>query len=176
MSSFFLLFINYNTTMKILYLIRHAKSSWEFDISDHERPLKKRGIKDASLIGDRLKSLIQPVDLVMSSSATRALRTAEIITEALDISYDAIEVNANLYDFDGRQVMEIIKNCPDRYDSLMIFGHNHALTLLANNLGNERIENVPTAGVVGISFEEDSWKKITSGKNLLTLFPKTLKE
>ncbi len=161
--------------MKTLYIIRHAKSSWEFDLEDHKRPLNKRGLKDAGLIGKQLKTLIKPIDKVVSSDAERAKTTADIILENLDIDKSIFSLDSKLYDFGGHQVIEVVKNCQDEIKTLMIFGHNHALTSIANLYGSMAIDNLPTAGVVGIEFDVNNWKSIRVGKTVLTLFPKELR-
>lgn len=161
--------------MKTLYIIRHAKSSWEFDLDDHKRPLNKRGLKDADLIGKQLKMLIKPVDMVLSSDAERAKTTARIILDNLTIDEDVFSLESKLYDFGGHKAIEVVKNCPDEIETLMIFGHNHAFTSIANLYGSQVIDNLPTAGVVGIEFDVDNWKDISVGKTVLTLFPKELR-
>ncbi len=161
--------------MKTLYIIRHAKSSWDYDVSDEMRPLNKRGFNDAELIGKELKTLIKPIDKILSSPAVRAHSTAKIVVEHLDVDKDIFSLEPNLYDFGGQDVIEVIKNCDDTINTLMVFGHNHALTSIANLYGSEKIDNLPTAGVVEIEFDTDHWKKITVGKTLLTIFPKSLR-
>lgn len=161
--------------MKTLYLVRHAKSSWEFDVADEKRPLNERGIKDANLIGEELSKEVRIVDRVLCSPAERARKTASIILNYLDVSEDIFDLERKLYDFSGESVINVIKSCDDEINTLMIFGHNHALTSLSNLFGNERIDNLPTAGVVGIEFEINRWKHVNVGKNILKLFPKLLK-
>ncbi|MBW1296082.1 SixA phosphatase family protein [Aquimarina litoralis] len=161
--------------MKTLYIIRHAKSSWEFDLEDHKRPLNKRGLNDADLIGKELKTRITTVDRVLSSDAVRAKTTAQIITDHLDIDDQIFSLEPKLYDFSGHQVVEVIKSCDNQVDTLLIFGHNHAFTSIVNLYGNQMIDNLPTAGVVGIQFDVDDWSDISVGKNILTLFPKDLR-
>ncbi len=161
--------------MKTLYIIRHAKSSWDYDVSDEMRPLNKRGFNDAELIGKELKTLIKPIDKILSSPAVRAHSTAKIVIEHLDVDKDIFSLEPNLYDFGGQDVIEVIKNCDDTINTLMVFGHNHALTSIANLYGSKKIDNLPTAGVVEIEFDTDHWKKITVGKTLLTIFPKSLR-
>ncbi len=161
--------------MKTLYLIRHAKSSWEFDVSDEQRPLNKRGLKDADLMGEKLKPLVKPIDLVISSPAKRARTTAEIVLSRLDVSDEIFNLEPDLYDFGGQSVIEVIKKCDNTVNTLMIFGHNHAFTSIANLYGNERIDNLPTAGAVGIEFDVEQWKNINVGKNLLMIWPKMFK-
>ncbi|SEK35715.1 phosphohistidine phosphatase [Aquimarina amphilecti] len=161
--------------MKTLYIIRHAKSSWEFDLDDHKRPLNKRGLRDANLIGKELKGLVKTINKVVSSDAERAKSTAKIILDNLEIDDSIFSLEPNLYDFNGHQVIEVIKNCDNKVNTLLIFGHNHAFTSIANLYGRDMIDNLPTAGVIGIEFDIDSWKDISVGKNILTLFPKDLR-
>ncbi|MFC5045700.1 SixA phosphatase family protein [Aquimarina hainanensis] len=161
--------------MKTLYLIRHAKSSWEFDLEDHKRPLNSRGLKDAKRIGEKLETTVKMVDRVLCSTATRAKQTAEIITPYLKIKDEQVHFVPELYDFNGAQVMKVIKECDNEVTSLIIFGHNHALTSLVNLLGSQMIDNLPTAGVVGIEFDVDQWGKIDVGNILLSVFPKHLR-
>ncbi|WP_344926603.1 SixA phosphatase family protein [Aquimarina addita] len=161
--------------MKTLYIIRHAKSSWEYDVEDRNRPLNERGVNDAGLIGKKLISLINPVDQVLCSDAKRTQMTADIVLSHLTIDRSVFSLEPKLYDFDGHQVIEVIKSCSNQVSSLMIFGHNHALTSIVNMFGSEIIYNLPTAGVVAIHFDVEEWQNISVGKNLFTLFPKELR-
>ncbi|MFL1013578.1 SixA phosphatase family protein [Flavisericum labens] len=161
--------------MKKLTLVRHAKSSWEYDVIDHERPLKKRGYNDADLVSNRLKRENFKINLVMSSDAVRAKTTAEIFIRNLDIDKNIIKFNHELYDFSGESLIEVIKNCDDSVDSLMIFGHNHAITAFVNTYGDKYIVNVPTTGLVVFKFDIEKWSDLKPGETVLTIFPKDLK-
>jgi len=160
--------------MKKLILIRHAKSSWEYNVKDHERPLNTRGLKDASAVSSELKGLFYP-DLVLISSATRTQETATIFTSNLKISKKIIQSNHDLYDFSGSDLLKVIKTCNNSIKELMIFGHNHAITAFVNSYGDLTIDNVPTCGVVVLEFEIDNWSHLKPGKTLKTLFPRDLK-
>ena len=160
--------------MKKLILIRHAKSSWEYNVKDHERPLNTRGLKDASVVSNVLKGLFYP-DLVLISSAKRTNETAEIFASNLKISKKIIQSNHDLYDFSGSDLLKVIKNCNNSIKELMIFGHNHAITAFVNSYGDLTIDNVPTCGVVVLEFEIDNWSHLKPGKTLKTLFPRDLK-
>jgi len=162
--------------MKTLYMVRHAKSSWKHDVIDHQRPLKGRGKKDGKLVSARIKSELEPPQKIITSDAVRALSTAIYFKEAFGLSDKVFETNHSLYDFSGQNVINIIKNLPNSLDRIMIVGHNHAFTSVANMLGNKFIDNVPTCGFVQLEFEEDRWDEITTGKTVMTLFPKELKE
>ena len=161
--------------MKNLYLVRHAKSSWEYDLTDHERPLNKRGFKDAKLVSNHLKKSLKLPDFVISSDAERAKTTATIFVDNLGISKDIFELDHSLYDFSGSKLKEVIQNCDDSINTLMVFGHNHAMTYFVNMFGNKHIRNVPTCGFTHIQLDIDSWKDLTKGTTIQTVFPKQLK-
>ncbi len=162
--------------MKKLIVVRHGKSSWKNpDLADHDRPLKKRGYNDAQLVIKAFRTYFQQPVKMLSSSAKRALTTAEMFKEGLEVSDDYFEVNADLYTFDVSELLEVIKSQSDEDDKLMVFGHNPAMTQLVNFLGDENIDNLPTTGLVVIDFEVDHWKNINNGKTLVTLFPKMFK-
>ena len=161
--------------MKTLYLARHAKSSWKHDVIDHERPLKKRGHNDAKLVAANVAANFKTPQLILSSDANRALTTANYFKDAFGVSDEKFRTNHSLYDFDGRQVMQIVNLLDNGLDRVMIVGHNHAFTSIANMLGNKYIENVPTSGFVAIEFDTDSWANISGGKTIEALFPKQLK-
>ncbi|MGB5419549.1 SixA phosphatase family protein [Algibacter sp.] len=160
--------------MKKLILVRHAKSSWEYDVTDHERPLKSRGYKDADIVSKALKGRLKP-DLVISSDAARTKETSDIFVSNLNINTDIVTYNHDLYDFSGANLLQVIKSCDNIINTLMIFGHNHALTAFVNTYGDTYIDNVPTSGVVIIEFDINQWHDLKPGKTLTTLFPRDLK-
>jgi len=161
--------------MKTLILVRHGKSSWENDLPDHERPLKKRAFKDADLVINAFKLQNNYQPSVFSSSAVRALTTAKLFKEALGINDDQFSVRKELYTFDENDLLNFVKNAADDIQNLMLFGHNPAMTNLANQLGDDYIDNLPTTGLVVLQFTTDSWKEVKNGKTLVKLFPKTFR-
>lgn len=161
--------------MKTLYLVRHAKASWKHDVIDHERPLKKRGLKDSELVSNEVKSRIEFPDKIISSDAVRALTTAKYFKEAMDIPDANFETNHTLYDFRGANTIRFIKSLDDALDRVMIVGHNHAFTSIVNMMGDKYIENLPTCGFAMIEFDVDHWGDIVTGKTVLTIFPRDLK-
>jgi len=163
-----------NDLMKKIIFVRHAKSSWKYDVLDIERPLKNRGIIDITNISNEFKMNNLGFDRVYSSYAKRALDTCGIFLETLGRSSNIIEISKNLYDFAGNQVVDFIKKLDNSQDTIMIFGHNHALTSIVNEYGSDYIDNVPTSGLVMIEFNIDNWKDFRQGKTLLVLFPKDL--
>ena len=138
--------------MKNLYLVRHAKSSWKLPVDDLKRPLKKRGILDAILISDHIKKLVSKPDFLLTSDAERAHSTAIYFKKAFKISANSFIINKSLYDFQGNNVLRVINELNDSYNIVMIVGHNHALTSIANMLGDIIINNIPTCGFINIEF------------------------
>ncbi len=170
------IFFEFNRlNMKKLILVRHAKSSWKHDLSDINRPLKERGFNDARLVAETFDTYNFQIDAVLSSDAVRAMTTAEIFKDVLKISEIDFSLKHALYDFSGESLVNVIKNCNNNIDSLMIFGHNYALTNFVNSYGSKYIDNVPTSGVVVINFDITDWGQLKKGKTILTLFPKELK-
>ena len=159
--------------MKTLYLIRHAKSSWAFDLADHDRPLGKRGRRDVVKMGNYLaQNNIKP-DVFISSTASRAFYTALFMCDQMKIDEGKIRLTKDLFHAGIYETITVIQRAPE-CNSLAIFGHNPGFTSTANALANTQIDNIPTCGVVGISFEVSKWSEIQegAGKQLFFYFPK----
>lgn len=161
--------------MKTIVLIRHAKSSWEQDVSDLNRPLSMRGVTDANLLSLEFKTYGFNPDAVFSSPANRASTTCSIFMENLHLSKELLKIEKQLYDFGGNQVRQFIKSLNDDLKKIMIFGHNHAFTSLANGFGDSYIDNLPTSGLVMINFNVDHWKEVIHGTTKMILKPKDFK-
>ncbi len=161
--------------MKKLILIRHAKSSWDLPVLDKERPLAHKGIKDAYLMSEMILNYLPNSFVFWSSTAKRASETAKIFAENLKCPPELIVFKDGLYTFDEKQLEEEIKNCNDRFDNLIVFGHNPAITDFVNEYGNVFIDNVKTCGFVSILFEQDKWKNIYKGQVQRVIFPKDFK-
>ena len=160
--------------MKTVVLIRHAKSDKKSKkVRDVERPLSKRGLKDAPLMGKVLKKSITP-ELIITSPAVRALRTAQSIAEAYNMNGESIQTNPELYLESKTTLLKVIKQTDNTYNTIFLIGHNPGLTDLINYLSLETIENLPTSGAFAITFETDSWDSIDtgSGKLLFYEYPK----
>ncbi|MBD3724529.1 MAG: histidine phosphatase family protein [Flavobacteriaceae bacterium] len=161
--------------MKNLILIRHAKSSWETPLRDIDRPLSKRGIDDAHLISSKIIDFLPKTFVVWSSVAKRAKETALILTQNLGIPNETIFLKEGLYTFDEFQLEDEIKKCENKYDNLILFGHNDAITNFVNKFGNIFIDNVPTAGFVSLEMQIQNWKELKEGKTVKTIFPSHFK-
>lgn len=162
--------------MKNLILIRHAKSSWDAPLIDKDRPLSKRGINDAHLVAGKVTEYLPKTFLVWCSTAQRAKNTAYIFAESLSIPIDNIIFKDDLYTFEIKKLEKIIKSCDNKYDNLILFGHNEAITNFVNIFGNITIDNVPTSGFVSMSFDTNDWNTIENGTTEQTVFPSELKK
>ncbi len=161
--------------MNTLYLIRHAKSSWDYpELRDVERPLNKRGRRDAPFMASLLKGKgVQP-DLLVSSPATRAYSTAVYFAEALDYPAEAIRVVPTIYHGGEEDVLQYVRQLDDRYHTVLLFGHNPVLTALANRFSQTYISNVPTCGIVRIDSPHTTWSNFskTDARMVEFLYPK----
>lgn len=162
--------------MKTLYIVRHAKSSWEnLELADFDRPLNERGKRDAPRMGARLKtSHTILIDRMISSPARRAKSTCKRIAEALSIGKDKIVMMEELYHADEETLLEVVNGLKEKDTSVMIFGHNPGLTDFVNALCDTTIENIPTCGVVACELSIDSWSEARWGcaTKLFFDFPK----
>ena len=157
--------------MKRLYLIRHAKSSWKDpDLADFERPLNRRGKKDAPYMGKRLKKYEVTPDLIISSPAKRALKSATIIANEIDFPTNKIITDMSIYQADVPNLTDLIQNIDDSNNQVMLVGHNPDLTSLANYLSNYTISNIPTSGIFCIDFDISSWKNVAARKGIFIFF------
>ncbi len=161
--------------MKEICLFRHAKSSWKYPkLDDFERPLNKRGRKNAPFMGQILHDIGLVPDLIISSPASRAATTARIVAMVLNYPREQIQYLASIYESGHGNLINILSNSDDRLERIMLVGHNPALTILANKIGDTPIANLPTSGAYCVAFNISSWSQIKkkSGKLQFFEFPK----
>lgn len=161
--------------MKKLIIVRHAKSSWKYSVKDHDRPLKGRGERDAEMISKYTKDMFGSPEFVLSSTANRAKSTASFFIKNWQISDELFRLEPFLYDVSGYDLVKVVKQCDDNINSLMIFGHNFAITDFVNTFGSVYYENVPTCGFVVLEFDTNSWKNIRDGRTIFKVFPKEIR-
>jgi phosphohistidine phosphatase len=150
--------------MKALFLIRHAKSSWDDTaLPDKDRPLNDRGKRDAPKMGKRLARRDVKPDLILSSPAMRALTTAEIIAKKLDYKRKDIVVDDRLYAGEADDLLNVIHKLGDKRERVILVGHNPELTELAHRLSSE-ITHMPTCAVAAFTFDAKSWSNIGKAK------------
>ncbi|MBT3667709.1 MAG: histidine phosphatase family protein [Opitutae bacterium] len=149
--------------MKTIFLVRHAKSSWNNKfLKDQERPLNKRGLKDAEIMGERLKQNFRCPEKIICSSAQRAKETTEIIKQ-IWFPKKSIEFTNMLYEQPASNILSVIQNSHSELNSIALFFHNPAITYLGNLLTSLSIPNVPTCGVLTLSCKVNDWKSIEIG-------------
>lgn len=161
--------------MRILTIIRHAKSSWEQEgLHDFERPLNERGRRDAPAMAARLKQSAQIPELLVSSPALRAITTARVFADGLGISTDAIQLQAKIYEASASTLLQVIRDLDDQYSHAAIFGHNPGLSDLARKLAHCDFDELPTCGMVQISLPANYWRDVSasSGELLYSSWPK----
>ena len=164
-----------STTMKTLYLVRHAKSSWNnSNLSDHARPLNDRGKRDAPQMGKRLRKRKPQPALIITSSAVRAETTATLLAEAIGYPTSDITIDERLYGAEPKDVIAIIGELDKAIDCAMLVGHNPTFTDLINALSGSQIDNVPTCGMAVLKFPTNTWSTIaqTPGELLDFDYPK----
>ncbi|RNL56618.1 SixA phosphatase family protein [Pedobacter jejuensis] len=154
---------------KQLLLVRHGKSDWgNIDLKDFDRPLNKRGKENAPEMAERLLTKGFKFDLMVSSPAKRAKSTAKFFAEAFKI--DEIHYEESIYEANSSTLLKVVNGLDDAADTVIMFGHNPGFTDLANDLSDADIYNIPTAGMVLISFPFDSWEMVSKGTGELVFF------
>lgn len=149
--------------MKTLLIVRHGKSSWEYEgISDIDRPLKLRGIKDSYRMAEWMANNGYVPDMIISSPAARALNTATIFARSLRLEGLSLVINDSMYTDDEFEILRLITKTNSNITTLAVFGHNPVLTNLANAFLDNPIDELPTAGVVALTFDTRRWKSISS--------------
>ena len=161
--------------MRILYLIRHAKSSWDNPgLRDFNRPLNDRGFREAPFMAQMLESQGVKPDLIVSSPAKRAITTALFFAEKFGVAEQDVQREQDIYEADPMDILQIISRLPDTATTVLMFGHNPTFTDVANRFSKEFIDNTPTCGIVRIESDVDQWNAVYEGNSRVTarFFPK----
>ena len=162
--------------MKTLLILRHAKSSWKnANLSDYERPLNKRGKRDALRMGALLAEKNLTPDLIITSSAERALTTAGLV--ALSSGYEQeITITRQLYHADPENYLEILQEKGEPHQCVMVVGHNPGIEALVEDLTGD-YQRMSTAALVQVELPLESWTDIieeVQGKLIAVWRPKEL--
>jgi phosphohistidine phosphatase len=156
------------SNMKSVLILRHAKSSWKHpDVNDHDRPLNKRGKRDAPYMGDLLQNEHLVPDLIISSTAKRAYSTAKAVAKAAGYEGDIV-LNQSLYAAPPTAYIDVLRNLSNEYTRVLMVGHNPGLEQLVNMLSREE-HVMPTCSLVHVQLRINSWTEInykTKGKLL----------
>jgi phosphohistidine phosphatase len=157
--------------MKTLYIIRHAKSSWSFDLPDIDRPLGVRGRRDVHKVGTYLSRTEPTPDMMITSNASRSLYTALIIADEWSYPEEEIKIAEELYHTDSRTILAFLATLGEA-NSVAIFSHNPAL----NEFSKTYIDNLPTCGVCAVYLDIEDWADIKGekGKVKFLISPKRM--
>ncbi|WP_045857104.1 SixA phosphatase family protein [Teredinibacter purpureus] len=163
---------------KTLYLVRHAKSSWsDTELSDLQRPLNKRGNRDAPDMARRLANHVQQTDdqfpspdLILCSPSIRTHTTACIFGRELHLTASSIQIDNRLYGRGIPPILALLRAQKDDCSALMLVGHNPELTQLHNQLNGMQVDNMPTCAIATLHFQLERWQHLTLGTGSLVDF------
>lgn len=154
-----------------LILLRHAKSGWaQGGQSDFDRHLNERGEHDASEMGQRMAARGIKPGKILSSPATRAMRTSELVAGELGISEKTIGYDRRLYLAEPGDLMAVLREQSTGTGEIMVVGHNPGITGFAGRLADAYVDNMPTSSYAEISFDLDKWEDLGWEKGTLTHF------
>jgi phosphohistidine phosphatase len=158
--------------MKTIILVRHAKSSWEDpSLDDFDRPLNKRGKNNAPFMGKKLKERKIIPDIILSSPAKRARKTARTIAKKIGYPKKMIRLDDKMYHTGARYLFELVKNLDDEDETVMLFGHNPGFNDFADMLlKKNKVFNIPTTGVYCITFDVNHWQEVEAGRGKFVFF------
>lgn len=144
--------------MKTLTIVRHAKSSWkDTSLPDRQRPLNRRGARDASEMGRRIRERGIRPSLIVSSPAIRAWATAQEVADAIGYPKEFLQKEDGLYLASVDDILDILVAQDNGFNNIMLFGHNPGFTDFANFLVPGLTDNLPTAGLVTVDIDRDDW-------------------
>ena len=162
--------------MKILYLLRHAKSGWDAPVaSDFDRPLERRGHKAARAMGREMRGLGLVFDRVLASPAVRVTETLEGVAETYGHDLDAGE-DPHIYLASVGTLLGIVRGVEDEHDRLLIVGHNPGMEQLAllltgaGDLRDRMAAKFPTAALAEIALPVTRWRDVAEGEGKLERF------
>jgi len=145
--------------MKSLLLIRHAKSSPDFDIDDFDRPLNSRGETEAAAMTQKLIKKDIKIDYFVSSPAKRALTTATFFAKGYGQKLKDITTVSSLYEPTTDAFYNVIENLDDSFTTVAVFSHNPTITEFANQLTSVKVDDLPTCAVFAVKADVKKWKE-----------------
>lgn len=164
--------------MPELYLMRHAKSSWDQPgVKDHDRKLTEQGIERTKKIIQFLKLQKINFDLIISSTALRAKLTAQIIAEGLGYDKSKIQIEKCLYESDTESYYNVLELIPDETKTVLIVAHNPTISEMVERLIIAYSDQyLPTSGIAGLHIQSSNWAEIKKAEatRKFIIFPKML--
>ncbi len=166
--------------MKRLILVRHSKTEhYNFEVTDFERSLTKRGKSDAGIIAEQLKNNGIVPDYFISSKAKRALQTTSVFAGVLNFPEERVNIQQFLYNgYTTNEFLNFISTVDNTYNTIIVIAHNPDIASLASSLSEEEFYHFPTTATAVINFDTDKWDRINAreGKVHLFLYPRIFKE
>jgi len=161
--------------MRVIHLLRHAKSSWADDtLADHERPLARRGVRDAKRMAAHMLALRVDPDLVLCSSAVRTRQTLDLVTPS--IADAPVQIEDDLYGASADALLERLRAVPESVRAVLFIGHNPGLQDLAVRLAasGPRLEDLttkfPTGALATLALGSQTWPNVQQGDASLVDF------
>lgn len=149
-------------SVRHLHLLRHAHSlEKQSGQTDFERELSPVGLQNSTRMGIFLSKEENPFDIIVCSPATRAITTAQLISEQLKLSEDKLIQNEDIYEASVRNLLSIVNTLKDEWTSVLLVGHNPAISYLAEYLTGEPVENMSTCGLVRMEIQDLSWSMVS---------------
>lgn len=149
--------------MKKLILIRHAKSDWHAEAAtDFDRPLNKRGKKNAPAMGQRLAEHGCIPDLLLSSPAQRARETAEAVAKQLNLAKADISYDRSIYEATLETLIELVRKLDNELENVILIGHNPGISELGEWFTDDAPEWLPTCGLLALELTIDAWNDVAA--------------
>ncbi len=156
---------------KILFLVRHAKSSWDDpSIADFDRPLNDRGKRDAPEMAKRLAEKKADIDAFVTSPAKRAKQTCKRFAKEFDVPKKKVVEERALYEAGPKDFYDVIAGLKNKWDCVAIFSHNPGITTFVNGLTETRIDDMPTCGIFAVKVNAQKWEEFPSASKEFWFF------
>ena len=152
--------------MKELLFLRHAKSSWEHGVTDRHRPLQSKGMKAIISVAQYYKSNFQSFDCMLSSPANRAFHTAAILAHEIDFPLNNFLLREDIYTYDSERIIALSKELDERWNKVILVGHNPAFTEAASHFSANATPELKTSDWVHLKFAQKKWKDIAKGDSI----------
>jgi phosphohistidine phosphatase len=161
--------------MKFVILIRHVKSDWSNWLPDFDRPVRDDRKKDALRIAREIAKKNTVPTYIISSPAKRTMQTAKLFCKEWGLPFKDVVKEKPLYEGTAKEILAAIHSADEKYSSIAIVCHNPAITDFARQYSEVAIDNVPTSGAIGITFDVSHWQDIKDkGKAKWSFRPKEL--
>lgn len=157
--------------MKHIYFIRHAKSSWSTQVQkDIDRPLNQRGKRDAPFMADMLVKKGVQIDGIIKSPAQRITETVIPFIKAFSIEEENVLTENQIYEGSIYDILDVVHSAVEDWESIMIFGHNPAMSYVADYFGGKDVVSMPTCGILKVKSKAKDWAAVNASNSKITSF------